>query len=329
MKKFLLYSLTAFSFFAIHTEAFAQDTPETVATPVIDPAGGPVAIGTQVAIECATEGATIYYTTDGTAPTAQSALYTEPLTINGITVVNAVAEKEGCTASETASVLFTIEDAESIDIVFDFTDHAFLQSLLGIDADHELFTTKEGKFPVQNKSYTYQDITLAFSPKGNKGAGANPRFYNNGTIVDFRFYLGQWFSVTNNTEGLFIKEITFTSNVADPFSMAAETMDQTQYDADATIGEFYEAAKQCVWVAPAQTQAVKFFNTTEEENKVTTRISTMTVSLTSKTTGVENIAIASGEKEYYNLQGVRVANPKAGNLYIVRQGRNVSKTVVR
>ena len=76
---------------------------------------------------------------------------------------------------------------------------------------------------------------------------------------------------------------------------------------------------------------VKLFNTTEDANKVTTRISTMTVALTSKTTGVGNIAIAdeNAPAEYFNLQGVRVANPVSGGLYIVRQGGKVSKTIVK
>ena len=33
--------------------------------------------------------------------------------------------------------------------------------------------------------------------------------------------------------------------------------------------------------------------------------------------------------EYYNLQGMRVANPEAGQLVIKRQGKTVSKIVVR
>ena len=33
--------------------------------------------------------------------------------------------------------------------------------------------------------------------------------------------------------------------------------------------------------------------------------------------------------EYFNLQGVRVANPSAGELVIKRQGEKVSKTIVR
>lgn len=45
-------------------------------------------------------------------------------------------------------------------------------------------------------------------------------------------------------------------------------------------------------------------------------------------TGVEAIETVEGEAEYFNLQGVRVANPENG-LYIVRQGSKVSKQVIR
>lgn len=50
-----------------------------------------------------------------------------------------------------------------------------------------------------------------------------------------------------------------------------------------------------------------------------------------KTSGVENIAVDADENapvEYYNLQGVRVSNPDKG-IYIVRQGSNVTKKVIR
>lgn len=47
--------------------------------------------------------------------------------------------------------------------------------------------------------------------------------------------------------------------------------------------------------------------------------------------GIESVVVdnnAAGECEYYNLQGVRVANPESG-LYIVRQGNKVQKVVIR
>ncbi len=48
--------------------------------------------------------------------------------------------------------------------------------------------------------------------------------------------------------------------------------------------------------------------------------------------GITNVTAdndSNAPVEYYNLQGVRVANPEAGQLVIRRQGKNVSKIVVR
>lgn len=342
MKKFLLYSFTAALFTFTPTLVNAQTTsdgdentdpvPEVVATPVIAPAGGAVAAGTEVTITCETEGAKIYYTTDGTTPSNKSTLYTAPIVIEEITVVNAIAEKEDCTDSAVASLLFTIEDKDATTVTFDFTDQEFLMNLLGIDEGNDLFTTKEGKYPVQNKSYTYEGITITFSPKGSKGAGANPRFYNNGNIIDFRFYLGQWFSVTNNEDGLYIKEVSFTKNVTDPFAMAAGTIDESDYSESTSFGSMIEAAKQGVWVAPENTTAVKFFNTTEEADKITTRISTMTVTLKSHLDKVDNINVTGNNDtpaEYYNLQGIRINNPVPGQLMICRQGTKVQKVLIK
>lgn len=46
-------------------------------------------------------------------------------------------------------------------------------------------------------------------------------------------------------------------------------------------------------------------------------------------TGVGEIAVENAPAEYFNLQGVRVANPENGGLYIVRQGGKVSKQLVK
>ena len=54
---------------------------KTVETPVFSVASGAVTSGTSVSITCATEGARIYYTTDGTEPTASSKEYTTAITV--------------------------------------------------------------------------------------------------------------------------------------------------------------------------------------------------------------------------------------------------------
>lgn len=60
---------------------------------------------TEVTITAA-EGATIKYTTDGSAPTSASSTYNAPLTLNATTTVKAIAIKDGKTSS-VASKVFT------------------------------------------------------------------------------------------------------------------------------------------------------------------------------------------------------------------------------
>ena len=79
----------------------------TCGTPTITPNGGTFYISQSVKIECATDGATIHYTIDGTNPTASSTTYSAPFAITSTTTVKAIAVKEGANNSEIASATFT------------------------------------------------------------------------------------------------------------------------------------------------------------------------------------------------------------------------------
>lgn len=78
----------------------------TLDAPVIDPNGGSFSESCKVSIT-AQEGATIFYTTDGTDPTADSNKYTAPFTITKDATVKAIAIKENCRDSKIASAKFT------------------------------------------------------------------------------------------------------------------------------------------------------------------------------------------------------------------------------
>ena len=78
-----------------------------VTAPVISPNGGSFTGSQTVKITCATEGAKIYYTTDGTAPKTSSTFYEKEFTITENTTVRAIAVKEGMTNSAIVSVSFT------------------------------------------------------------------------------------------------------------------------------------------------------------------------------------------------------------------------------
>ena len=79
----------------------------TVETPVITPNSGFNYDPVQVSISCATSGASIYYTTDGTEPTENSNLYAAPFTVDSTSTVKAKAFKAGYIASNLASATYT------------------------------------------------------------------------------------------------------------------------------------------------------------------------------------------------------------------------------
>jgi hypothetical protein len=65
----------------------------SVATPTFTPAEGTYTSTQNVSISCATEGATIYYTTDGSDPTSSSTQYSTAIPISTTTTVKAIAKK--------------------------------------------------------------------------------------------------------------------------------------------------------------------------------------------------------------------------------------------
>ena len=95
-----------------------NDTEEPavpVETPSFSISGGEVEEGTQITISCATEGATVYYTTDGSTPSASSTKYAGAITISKDMTIKAMAVKDGnYTNSEVASVSFTIKAREVV-----------------------------------------------------------------------------------------------------------------------------------------------------------------------------------------------------------------------
>lgn len=82
-------------------------TQAVVATPTITPDGGSFLETTTATLACATAGATIKYTTDGSSPGPGSTTYTTPITISANTTVKAIATKTGYTNSATETSVFT------------------------------------------------------------------------------------------------------------------------------------------------------------------------------------------------------------------------------
>jgi hypothetical protein len=86
-----------------------QTSPKlTVAIPTFKPGGTTSFHGTQtVEISCATPGASIYYTTDGTTPTSSGTAYSGAISLTSTTTIKAIAVKADMNDSAVAAATFT------------------------------------------------------------------------------------------------------------------------------------------------------------------------------------------------------------------------------
>ena len=81
-----------------------------VATPAITPNGGSIYTTDDVTITCGTPGVSIYYTIDGSTPTANSTEYSGPFTLSSDATIKAIAVKDGMTNSGVATATFTVTE---------------------------------------------------------------------------------------------------------------------------------------------------------------------------------------------------------------------------
>lgn len=92
---------------------FVTQTPEPqpdTATPVFSPAAGAVASGALVSLTCATPGAKIYYTTDGSTPDNTDTLYDpiDKIEVTAAVTIKAIAYADYYEKSTVASAAYTV-----------------------------------------------------------------------------------------------------------------------------------------------------------------------------------------------------------------------------
>ncbi|MDR3774192.1 MAG: FG-GAP-like repeat-containing protein [Terracidiphilus sp.] len=90
--------------------------PGPAATPVIGLAAGAYTSIQSAAITDVTPGAVIYYTTDGTAPTTASNLYSAPITVSETEILQAIAVATGYTESAVATAAYTLNLPPGFDV---------------------------------------------------------------------------------------------------------------------------------------------------------------------------------------------------------------------
>ena len=138
---------------AIATKEGKDNSPVASITRVAAPTFGFDDIAQGFTITCATEGATIHYTTDGTEPTTSSTEYSGAVTITSETTVKAIAVKDGFIYSRV--VENTYSKTVTPTITFDQYTNTF--TLASTTEGATIHYTTDGTAPTTT-SPTYSDV---------------------------------------------------------------------------------------------------------------------------------------------------------------------------
>jgi endonuclease I len=266
------------------------DVP-TIATPVFSPDAGSYYHSVDVTLTCATEGASIYYTTNGADASVQSIPYEGPFTLTETATIKAVAVKNGKTSSQ-ASATYTITGQGGGGDTPVSCEIALNNTLFGTNyggsmgnVDEDLTGTKNG-------------VSVIYA----KGTGSN-RYCNDSQI---RIYPG-------NVLSLSVGQGTIT---ALEFTMPESTTKVLK----ATTGSVSVDGTVMKWTG--NSSAVDFSYDASSGHIKLSSVK-VTVSSSSGPSSIYQISSQelSGKRVIYNLRGQRVTNPTRG-IYIV-DGRKV------
>lgn len=210
-------------------------TLETVETPTFSVSSGTYYEPLSVTITCATPGAAIYYTMDGTTPTTNSSHYLGALTINNTTIVKALAIANGMYDSPVATVNYVIQDTNSVlTLPFDIstnstTEHqdiALMDGFRGFylgssyaDGSVKFESSQAGKATLVAHLDSAPD-KLSFDMKGKNG-GSGPAAYEGISMEVSQSVDGQhWSPVSILTENDILVEdfIHFTNIELQPLT---------------------------------------------------------------------------------------------------------------
>lgn len=126
-------------FFYIDIFVKSSEVTPVVSLPKFSPEGGDYTTTQNVSITSETAGATIYYTLDGSTPSDESSVYSQPIEVASTTTIKAIAKKEGMTNSGVASATYNIIE----EVTVSFYSNGILQETKTVASGEEI-----GELPV-------------------------------------------------------------------------------------------------------------------------------------------------------------------------------------
>ena len=188
-----------------------------VGAPTVNPAAGTYTENQTVALTTTTDGATIYYTTDGTTPSKTNGTkYTTPITVSGVagqsveTTIKAIAIKDGMQDSKVETFEYIINIPKSVPVDYEIIDgedeiwildsdgnltikgNGDFSKFVGVKVDGELlgtksYTAKEGSTIITLKAEYLNTLSVGihtFEIVWNDGSAGTSFIIKENGIVD-------------------------------------------------------------------------------------------------------------------------------------------------
>ena len=303
-------------------------------TPTFSVAAGTYYEAQSVEISCATEDAAIYYTIDGTEPDATSIAYTGAIAVAETTTIKAVAIKDG-EASNVATATYVIDAVTELETVEAFyalgtastgKGIAFVNPLTVVYQQYNNLIVKDetGSMLIYGSSNKYINGDVIAGVKGTVGVyGGNMQVVpvempaaTQGTPVEPKEV-----SVEELNECAYLDYVK-----VEDVTVVAGTKERNYTLSDGTTS--YAAYNQFSIEMPTLV-AGNIYDVTGFVSSYngTAQLQPTEVVLDEIATGIEEVNAANAPVEYYNLQGVKVANPENG-IFIKKQGAKATKVVM-
>ena len=313
-----------------------------IASPEFSVNGGIIEAGTEVEISCATSGAVIYYTLDGTDPSNASTKYDGAITINETTTIRAIAyvgEDKSGESVVTYTVVKGMNIAEVVDLKNNesFVMDTPLTVIYVNSADTRYnYVYAEG---VYSLIYSNSKLNLKTGDVIKSGWSGTMSYYNGlpelvpAGNVETTGETGTIPAVATVTVNEINNTLVNTPVIINNVNFAAATPDKTTDTFTGKVAETELAFRNTFKLEKVEageynvTCIVSVFD--KGKTELGTELQLVPIAYEAVSTGIDEIEAAENAPvEYFNLQGVRVANPENG-LYIRRQGNKVTKVIVK
>lgn len=262
----------------------------------------------------AEEGAAIHYTTDGTVPTVDSPVYSAPFKLKNDAIVRAIAVKDGVSSFPFYAEYFSVPAGLEV-ATFNYNRYKTLTWKDGSKIQESDWSLDSPALPcncridLDGKSFTENGIDVAFA-KSEANAITLFRSWTFGNVVELRpngdLDCTQTYSAAegNTIERMVVVGSSIaTKDKVTPMAVAEGTFTLSPVN-------FFNGK----WEGSSQSVTLKSG----------TYVDQVYVFYKKDPSSVADLANDNAPVEYFNLQGVRVANPENG-IFIRRQGSKVTK----